>query len=187
MKKPRIFLIITIVLITIPLVVSPAMATATRTEWTEQETACELYCPAGEECFRYADGITQVRGLVRTERVLRFDPVTLERYPEWDGWSYVIVNWDFNEYTGNGNSWGTFTRVYDEKDGTFVGTWNGPIRDGHFTGWVVGKGTGDFEGQILKGWLNNVPVKELPLKRPCKSADVWGEVNHGYILDATGE
>lgn len=189
MKKRRIFLVITIVLITILLVVTPAMATATRTEWTEQQTSCEYYCPEGKVCDHFsADGkIMHGRGHVQYIRVLRFDPVTLERHPEWDGWSTTSVNFNLNLVTGNGSSWGTFVREYDEIEGTFEGTWSGEIRGFRFSGKVVGKGTGELEGQIVKGWLNNVLNEELPLELPCVPAEIWGAVNHGYILNPQGE
>jgi hypothetical protein len=189
MKKRRIFLIVTIVLITILLIVTPAMATATQTEWTEQNTTCQYYCPAGEVCDHYGAGgkIMQGRGYMQYNRVFRFDPVALERHTEWDGWTTSIVNFDLNLVTGNGSSWGTFVREYDEIEGTFEGTWSGQIRDFHFSGKVVGKGTGELEGQIVKGWLNNVLNEELPLDLPCTPADVWGAVNYGYILNPQGQ
>jgi hypothetical protein len=189
MKKRRIFLIVTIVLITILLVVSPAMATATRTEWTEQKTVCEYYCPEGEVCEHYGGGgkIIQARGFVQYNRVLSYNPDTLERITEWDGWITAIQNFDMNLVTGNGTAWGTFVRGYYQIDGTFEGTWSGQIRAGHFTGKVVGQGTGDFEGQIVKGWLNNVLNEDLPFDPPCTPADMWGAVDYGYILDPRGE
>ncbi len=189
MKARRIFLIITIVLITILLVVSPAMATATRTEWTEQHTVCQYYCPEGAVCDHYGGGgkIIQGRGYFQYHRVFRFNPDTLERDTEWDGWLTSTVNFDLNLVTGNGSSWGTFVRGYDAIDGTFEGTWSGQIRDFHFSGKVVGQGTGELEGQIVKAWLNNVLNEYLPLELPCEPADIWGEVNHGYYLNPHGE
>jgi hypothetical protein len=189
MKKRRIFLIVTIVLITILLAASPAMATATRTEWTEQNNYCDVSCTDENGCVGFiADGkILQVRGEVQYIRVLRFDPVTLEEFPEWNGWTTSINNYDLNLVTGIGNSWGKFTREYDGVNGTFEGIWSGQIRDFHFTGKISGQGTGDLEGQIVKGWLNDVPIEDLPLKSPCEPASIWGEVNHGYILNPQGQ
>lgn len=189
MKKRNIFLTGTVVLITILMAVTPAMATATMTEWTEQQTVCAYYCPEGEVCDHFgADGkIIQGRGYVQSNRVLRFDSVTLEEIPEWHGWTTAIVNFDLNMVTGNGTSWGTWSREYDQQNGSFEGTFSGQIRDFHFTGKIVGHGTGDLEGQIVKGWLNNVLNEDLPLGPSCEPADIWGAVNHGYILDPHGE
>jgi hypothetical protein len=187
MKKRRISLIVTVALITILLAVSPVMAKATRTEWTEQQTTCALYCPEGEECVIDNANIYQQRGQVGIYRSERYDPVTLERHPEWDGWAVTIENADLNFNTGDGTAWGTFIRYFDEKDGTFEGTWVGTIRDFRFTGKITGKGTGVFEGQIDKGWVDKVPVNDLPLGIGCPTEDEWGEVNHGYYLDPQGQ
>jgi hypothetical protein len=100
------------------------MAIATRTEWTEQQTVCQYYCPQGEVCDHYGGGgkIMQGRGYFQYNRVFRFNPDTLERDTEWDGWTTSIVNFDLNLATGNGSSWGSFVRGYDAIDGTFEGT-----------------------------------------------------------------
>ena len=190
MNKRKISRIMIVVLIMILFVASPALAEATTTEWTEQNTVCEYYCPLGEgQCdFFSADGkIMHGRGHVQYILALRFDPDTLELDDEWHGSTTSIVNFDLNLETGHGTSWGTYVREYDEKDGAFEGTWSGQIRDFHFSGKMVGQGTGELEGQIVKGWLDNVLNEALPLGPSCEPDDIWGAVNHGYILYPHGE
>ena len=192
MKKRRIFRTVIIVLIMILLVASPALAEATRTEWTEQNTTCDYYCSLGEgQCESYsANGkIMHGRGFVQYIRALRFDPNSpnLDLDPEWHGWTTSIVNFDLNLETGHGTSWGTFVREYDLKDGTFEGTWSGQINEFVFSGKLVGHGTGELEGQLVKGWVNNFLNEDLPLDLPCEPDELFGSVNNGYILDPHGE
>lgn len=191
MNKRRIFLIVTFVLITIPLMISPAIAKTTRTDWVEQNNTCEVYCPEGEDaCNWIADGkILQGRGLVAIRYVQRIDLEKNEIIPGWGGFVTVHDNYTINLETGDGSAWGTFVREYDEKEGTIVGSYGGPIRDGRFIGKFVAKGYGgEFEGQIIKGQVTKVPLDELPVQPPfCYSDDEFGEVNYGYTLYPHGE
>jgi hypothetical protein len=191
MIKKRVPLIIMVILITIPLVVSPAMAQTTRTDWVEQNNTCANYCPQGEDaCNWIADGkILQVRGLVAIRHVERIDLNTNEIIPGWGGNVTVYDNYTINLETGDGSAWGTFVREYDEKEGTVIGSYGGPIRDGRFIGKFVAKGSGgEFEGQIIKGQVTKVPLDELPIQPPfCVSDDEFGEVNYGYTLDPGGK
>ena len=191
MNKRRFLLIAIVVLITIPLIVSPAMAKATRTDWVEQNNTCSYECPEGEDaCNWIADGkILQGRGFVAIKYVERIDLDTKEIIPGWGGPVTVYDNYTINLETGDGSAWGTFVREYDEKEGIVVGSYGGPIREGRFIGKFVAKGSGgEFEGQIIKGVVTKVPLDELPIQPPfCYSDDEFGEVNYGYTLDPQGD
>jgi hypothetical protein len=175
-RQRYLYLIVAILVLVVSfsLAASPATARATKTEYSSKLATCEIL-----DYGKYweSGNVLHVRGKRDKDRVIT--PVG-----EPDGWNISNQNVNFNPETLTGSAWGTFVEYYDGVDGTIEGSYSGVIRDGVFSGKVVGVGTGVYEGQLVKGELQEILVAQLPGGDPCPNGAVepMGTLSFGIVL-----
>jgi hypothetical protein len=110
-----------------------------------------------------------------------------------EGWNTAVVNINLNLQTGTGGAWGTWVREYDTIDGTYEGSFAGGFTDGVWYGRVTGKGTGVYEGYLVKGFQQDIPnLADLPDGGdPCPPPGAIpgspGAITWGYSINTNSD
>ena len=108
-----------------------------------------------------------------------------------------IVNINLNLVTLDGNAYGTHTIQAENFEGSWVGSFSGPIEDGLYFGKAISMGTGELEGMMWKVnivtdwridlrnfWLCSLAVEggsSLPVLE-CQASSTGRQVCHPDLL-----
>ncbi len=156
-KKSRITIIITLVLLGVLVSFIPAAAQAQHLDFTG--TTCMLSQSPPEKFWISEDGILHMRGIV-TQNIDVAGPYDT-------GTASMTMNIDINPITGEGHGYGTFTIYPAAYNGTFEGHWSSHISPDGLRGSAAGHGTGDLEGlQTFNNMSSDTP------NDPCTNSSI---------------
>lgn len=160
MKKWSISIFIILALVVAPwMSVTPARAGAERTEITALDATCSI--TPGVQWI--SGSVLHVRNEVDIKRTVSSDPLV-------NGTNTVLTNYDIDLNTGSGGGWGTFVFRPDQVNGTWKGSFAGPLTAGVFSSRGVGKGTGALKKMEIKVSFQGIPV---PADQPCAPAPAF--------------
>lgn len=155
MKKMLLFSLVALLFVTLGFgLAGPAAARAAKTTTCAQETKVSEI--PGETWFSDDGAILHIRGMTSYDRN---EP--LPGHPECDA-SYstgdlvLKVDVKLNLLTGQGNAHGRVTIYPEAYQGTWVGSFQGKIRDFMMEGTSVVHGTGELEGLTMKTSIQEV-------------------------------
>ncbi len=169
MKKWWTFCLLILGLLVFPwLSLRPVQAAAGQQSFTALDATCSVI--PGTQWI--SGNVLHVRGEVDIKQTSSSNPLV-------NGTNRVITNYDVNLSSGSGGGWGTFTLQPVGVNGSWSGSFSGPLSMGVFSGQGVATGTGDLANMRLQADFQGIPV---PATQPCPSSASDADQIRGVIL-----